>query len=203
MRTTILGLAALLGTVSAVAGCGTSTTPGTATPTSSSDASLPPGTPNVAHPLDTTRFQKDPCGVLTPAQLRALNVAARGEVDNQDPTGPACGWTDTDGPSKMSLGVGFLTAGHGLGDIYAQKDLYAYFQPLPDIEGYPAVANIKGSQRNNTGTCAIDIGVTNQLAVDVFVTLRNGVGAPPDYSDPCPRTQKVADAIVKTLKGES
>ncbi|GDY31581.1 hypothetical protein GTS_32140 [Gandjariella thermophila] len=141
--------------------------------------------------------------MLTPAQLRALNVAARGEVDNQDPTGPACGWTDTNGPSKMSLGVGFLTAGHGLGDIYSQKETYGRFQPLPDIEGYPAVIAVSGSETGHSGACTIDVGVTNQLAVNVFVQLKSGVDAPPDYTDTCPRTQKVADAIMKTLKGES
>jgi Protein of unknown function (DUF3558) len=104
-----------------VAGCSTSPVTGTpsAIPSGTQSAStLAPGTPNVAHPLDTSAFQKNPCSVLTSAQLTQFNIGAKGAADSSNPLGPSCNWYDGTGPSRMTLGVTFLTAGQGLDGIY-------------------------------------------------------------------------------------
>ncbi|GDY33095.1 DUF3558 domain-containing protein [Gandjariella thermophila] len=198
MRVKTMTAAALVGAALVAAGCSSTTTPGSAQPTTSS-AALPAGTPNVAHPLDTTRFQKDPCSLLTPTQLRQFNMGgATGEVTPNAPTGPACSWGNTDGPSKMSISAAILTSGHGLVDVYSQKDTYRLFRPLPDIEGYPAA--IASSADPGSGYCSIVVGVTNELAVSTIVQIDN---SSPDFSNPCPRNQQVATDVVQTLKGGS
>jgi hypothetical protein len=159
------------------------------------------GAPNVAHPIDTTRFHTAPCSVLSPVQLQQLNVAAPGQVVSS-PAGPDCTWIDRNGPSKMTLGVIFSTSSHGLKDIYSHKEDFKYFQQWPDIEGYPAVSALP-IDRHTQGDCTVSVGVSNDLFVDVEAQLTGGANAPSDYTDPCPRALKAATAVVQTLKGGS
>jgi Protein of unknown function (DUF3558) len=194
-------LAAMVGLVLALAACSSQSGASGGQPASSEPA-LPPGTPNVAHPLDTANFQKSPCAVLKREQLQQLSVSANGEVSPNDPTGPACDWHDSGGPSKMAISIGFLTSGHGLADLYGQKDTFQYFQPISDIDGYPAVIAMS-VDRHTQGACSVVVGVSNQLAVNTMVQLTTVGGPPPDYTNPCARNQKVAAAVVQTLKGGS
>jgi Protein of unknown function (DUF3558) len=192
-----VGIAAIVGVV--LVGCSSTLgTPGltSAGTTTSSTEALPPGTPNVAHPLDVTKFRQAPCSVLTAAQLQKLNVAASGQVD-ANTSMPGCSWHDQRGPSKMGPGVTFGPVGHGLADIYGQKSTYVVFQPLPDIDGYPAVIALSADGRSQ-GNCEISVGVSNQQFIDVAVTI--GAGAP-DETTPCTRSQTVAAAVVATVKG--
>jgi hypothetical protein len=189
----------MAGAVLMVAGCSTPTSVGgTAGPTStSSTGALPPGTPNVANPLDTTAFQKAPCSVLTATQLQQLTITTTGQPETT-PLGPVCHWHNQDGPSKMDLGVFIVTAGQGLAGIYSQKDTYGMFQPLPDIEGYPAVTAQNDDPKQ--GNCVISVGVSNTLFVNVLVGLKTGVDKAPDMANPCPRNRTVAEAVMTTIK---
>jgi Protein of unknown function (DUF3558) len=192
------------GTVLTVAGCSSppvTGTPGASSTGASSSDALPAGTPNVAHPLDTTAFQKAPCSVLTAAQLTKLTITATGKPKLDDPLGPVCSWHDTNGPSKMSVTVYIVTAGQGLAGIYSQKDTYKVFQPLPDIDGYPAVTAQNDDPKQ--GNCVVSVGVSNKLFVNVLVGLKTGADAAPDMANPCPRNQTVAAAVMATLKGGS
>ncbi|MFC0432264.1 DUF3558 domain-containing protein [Kutzneria buriramensis] len=172
---------------------------GTAGPSSASSTdTAPPGVPNVAHPLDTAAFQKAPCSVLTAAQLQQLTITAAGKPDLTDPLGPVCHWDNQTGPSKMDLAVYIVTAGQGLAGIYSQKDTYQVFQPLPDIEGYPAVTAQNDDPKQ--GNCVVSVGVSNALFVNVLVNLKTGVDAAPDMTNPCPRNRTVAEAVVATIK---
>ncbi len=190
-------IAMVAGAVLMVTGCSAPSSVG-GTPAPTSDT-LPPGTPNVAHPLDTTAFQKAPCSVLTAAQLQQLNVAAAGQPKVDDPLGPACDWHDQNGPSKIDLGVGFVTAGQGLAGPYSQKSNYEVFEPQQDIGGYPALIAMTDDARPQ-GDCQILIGVTNKLALSIEGLLKTGVDKSPDMSNPCPRVRAVAEAVIATIK---
>jgi hypothetical protein len=195
-----MALTAMAGVALTVAGCSPSPVGGSATPTTastSSASSLPPGTPNVAHPLDTTAFQKAPCSVLTAAQLRQLNITTTGGEVVDDPLGPHCGWTDT-GPSHLGLSVIFLTAGSGLASIYSQKSQYVVFEPLPDIAGYPAIVAMTDDIRAQ-GTCKVSVGVSNDLLINV----QGGAQYGPDQAKSCDQMQAAATAMVTTMKGGS
>lgn len=196
--------AAAAGIAFAAAGCSPTPVGGSGTPTTSSTSSsdaLAPGTPNVAHPLDTTAFQKAPCSVLTAAQLKQFNIGATGKAQD-DPLGPHCGWADNFGPSKIGLSVIFATAGSGLSDIYSQKAQYVAFQPLSDIDGYPAVIAMTDDARPQ-GDCKVSIGVSNQLFISVEGVIQTGANGAPDATQPCPRIQAIATAMVTTMKGGS
>jgi Protein of unknown function (DUF3558) len=177
-------------------------TPGASSTDSSSAGTLPAGTPSVAHPLDTTAFQKAPCSALTAAQLSQLTIGASGQADTADPVGPVCHWHDKDGKSKMNLAVYFLTTGQGLASVYSQKSTFEVFTPLPDIAGYPAIIALNPDQRSQ-GNCEVTIGVSDKLAINVLVNLKTGADAASDMTNPCPRNQAVAAAVVATLKGGS
>lgn len=201
MRQRLMVLVAGASVALAVAGCSPSPVQGTPAPTtsdSSSANSLPPGTPNVTHPLDTAAFQKAPCSVLTAAQLKQLNIDSPGGKVVDDPLGPHCGWTDQ-GPSRMGLSIIFATAGSGLAGIYSQKSQYVVFDPLPDIAGYPAIVAMTDDARPQ-GDCKVSVGVTNDLFISVEGVM-NSDG--PDGHNPCPRVQAIATAMVTTMKGGS
>nr|WP_255361039.1 DUF3558 family protein [Kutzneria sp. 744] len=194
-------VATTAGLALALAACSGSPVGGTASSTSSSTSSaesLPPGTPNVAHALDTSAFQKAPCSALTTAQLAKLNVGATGVQVQDDPLGPECAWKDSQGPSTINFGLIIATAGSGLSGIYGQKSQYAVFEPLSDIAGYPAIVAMTDDARPQ-GDCKVSIGVSNQLIINVEGTVNGG----PDKTNPCPRIQAIATAMVTTMKGGS
>jgi hypothetical protein len=167
------------------------------------------GAPPVANPLDTTKFQQNPCASLTAVQLQHLRDsidAATEPEPRKDGSGPACNWRASDRGSATNLDVGFLTAGSGLSSAYAQKGDYAVFEKLPDIQGYPAVVAMSIDGRS-TGDCSIQVGVTDQLVVSVQIGVSSVPGANgqanPYYKEPCPAAQQVAEAVVTTLRGRS
>jgi hypothetical protein len=86
---------------------------------------------------------------------------------------------------------------NGMSDIYANNDAhrYQFFQPLT-IAGYPA-ADAESADDRSTGTCAIVVGVTDQLAV----LLLTQIGAGVNKTNPCPIAEKVGAAMIEHLKG--
>jgi hypothetical protein len=191
----------MAGAVLMVAGCSTpSSVGGTPGPTSTpSVGALPPGTPNVANPLDTTSFQKSPCSMLTAAQLQQLTISSAGQPDLTDALGPVCHWHDQTGTSKMNLTVYIVTAGQGLSGPYSQKSNYQVFEPQPDIGGYPGLIAMTDDARPQ-GDCQIGIGVTNKQEITVEGQLKTGVDKSPDMSNPCPRVRAAAEAVIATIK---
>jgi hypothetical protein len=207
---------ALVVTGLVIAGCSGSKVEGTPSgPTSGSSSTGASaaqdlhGAPPVANPLDTTKFQQNPCASLTAAQLQQL----RGSVDaatepepHKQSFGPACFWRASDRGSATGLDVAFLTAGSGLSSAYAQKGDYAVFEKLPDIQGYPAVVAMSVDGRS-TGHCSIQVGVTDQMVVSVQIGVSSVPGANGQanqfYKEPCTPAQQVAEAVVATLRGGS
>jgi hypothetical protein len=163
------------------------------------------GAPKVAHPLDTTKFQQDPCSMLTAAQLQQLHAsisAATTPEPRTDGAGPACFFSHRDNGTDTAIDVGFLTAGDGLSDIFANKSDYHAFEQLPDIQGYPAVLAMNADTRAQ-GHCSMLVGVTDHLALSVQVSVSNvplNGQVNQYYTRPCTPAQQVADAVVTTLR---
>src|SRR5690242_512041 len=97
--------AALVGVLCVtVTGC-TTISPGEATPATTSESStagstsssgdegdLPSdGAPKVKDPLDTTRFEQDPCSSLSTKQAQDLNLPTNGKQE-EIPYGVGCEW---------------------------------------------------------------------------------------------------------------
>lgn len=171
----------------------------TDSPSSSTDENddLPTnGAPKVGDPLDTTRFQQEPCATLTKAQAADLNLPATGE-----PTdivgGVGCEWDNRD--TRGYALVGFVTSNSkGLSNVYASNERgeYSYFNPLPDINGYPGVvAHIEDSR--SRGICGVFVGVTDELVVDIAVKLS---AANVGNADPCEVVVDVAGMALQTMK---
>lgn len=167
-----------------------------------SGAPVPAVAPTVTDPLAVTRFQQAPCLALNQDKLHQLNVGAAGQLSSRGQQ-LDCVWRDRDGPSKMFLTLTF-NRGRGLADIFDHKSNFGYLRALPDIEGYPAVNAIPEDQRDH-GFCSVAVGVANDTVLNVNVALAGGMGAgvisaAPDHSDPCPRAQTVATAVIQTVK---
>lgn len=185
-----------------LAACSSSTT-GNATPSPSTSASSPStgassGTltaPQVANPLDVSKFEQNPCGLLTAAQ--AAQVAQLTKTDGgTGGSSPICGWADD---SYNSISFGFVRGG-GLSDVYRTQDSQSgYFKVAPDVAGYPAVFSGTTDDRSKGG-CQLGIGVSNSevLTVDSSFTTSS-----PHYGDPCSVTQQAAEVAIATLKGGS
>lgn len=204
-------IAPLVGLVClAVAGCtkvsggdptpvptGSVSSTGSASSSSGSGDDLPSnGAPKVKDPLDASRFEQDPCSILTAAQTRDLNVPATGK--KRDGTlGLDCEWRNPD--TRGWVTIGFLTNNHrGLSAAYArnQSEPYAYFTPLSDIEGYPAIASDIVDRRSE-GVCIVYVGVTDQLIFSVAMHLSpSNVGT----TDPCELGADVAGMALRTIK---
>jgi hypothetical protein len=166
-------------------------------PTSSVNGSLPSdGAPKVNNPLDASRFQRNPCGTLTSAQLQALNLPSQG-AQRDAPLGPECEWRNptSDGSVTAHFSIGNPD---GLSAVYRANKAgqYKFFTVLPAVEGYPAVAFGVVDARDQ-GDCSVSVGLTDALIFDVSVHLSTAnVGK----KDPCAVTAQVAGMAVQTMK---
>jgi hypothetical protein len=148
----------------------------------------------VSNPLDTTKFEQNPCGLLS--QARAGQVANLVSTRmSAGAAGPICQWSDT-----SHNGVAFgLIHGNGLSDAYQSQDSAGYFVPVPNVAGYPAIFGSVSDGRS-MGVCTMVVGVRN----DEVMTVSSSFGTSSPYNaDPCPVVQKAAEAAIATLKGGS
>jgi hypothetical protein len=193
-----------------VSGCST-LTPGNANPaprSSETDAhetttghgsdDLPTdGAPEVENPIDTSRFEDDPCLSLTSAQSDSLDLGASGApVDAV--LGKACQWRNesTRGRAQITF---FDRGSRGLtGEYRANADgKWAYFDELAPIDGFPAVARDITDDRHNGG-CPVVVGVSDEVTFEVDIQLSQvNVGK----SDPCEVAVDVARMAVGTMRG--
>lgn len=199
MRTATISAALAAVALTLLAGCsgGSSTATGGATASSGQSAATTAGpangAPNVDHPLDSTRWQNNPCTVLTPGQLQRLNIVKPGA--NGGDYGPGCTWNDNSQPLSVTYGFEFLAADHnGISDVYAAKKNFTVFRPT-HIQGYPALVTYN-SIMQRIHSCMISVGVTNTVVYEGDVVgMRQG--------DPCAATQKLVDAAMTTIKSGS
>ncbi|MGH3630384.1 MAG: DUF3558 domain-containing protein [Sciscionella sp.] len=192
-----IGLAAC----GSVTGTPTSTS-GNASTTASSKPNLY-GAPHVAHPLNTTAFQKKPCSMLTAAQLKRLHadpsvlLATRTTASNHPGGGPSCGHLG--GGVGTTGSIELLTAGDGLKNLYGQRNDFGVFKILPPVEGYPAVIAMVGHDDRSQGHCSLEVGITDSLIVQLDMHVYDG----PDKTKQCTPTATIAHVVLKTLKGGS
>ncbi|TCP57377.1 uncharacterized protein DUF3558 [Tamaricihabitans halophyticus] len=206
MRTWTL-LPALLAASALLVGCSDTET-GEATPAAtessptnsspSENGTAPGGAPKVENPLDTTKFQQDPCNTLTSAQLQELVLDEPGEPDDAE-AGPNCIWRNSEAQSRAS--IVFVTAGnHGISDVYANRDTNPVFEELPAIEGHPVVAYDAVEGEHEKGYCTLAVGATDQLWLSIGVKISD---ATVGQRDPCVAAQGVAEMMINTMQGGS
>jgi len=154
------------------------------------------GAPKVTDPLDTTRFQKDPCQALTADQAQSLGTPPTGKPRNM-PFGNACEWKNPD--TRAHAVVHFLDRyPYGLSTEYQAREdgKLALFQVLPPIEGYPAVVSDVVDPRP-TGACTVVVGVSDEIAFEVPLQLSpENIGK----KDPCEIAAMVAGMALQTMK---
>jgi hypothetical protein len=174
------------------------TTPSGSAPSSNNSGQELPfaGAPKVDDPLDTTRFQRDPCQALNTEQVQSLGFSTDGEPRDAA-LGKACTWKN---PGTQGLAeVHFLDRNpNGLsGEYQANEDgKYAYFNPLPPIEGYPAVATDIVDDRDSGG-CTVVVGVSDKVTFEVSLRLsQENIG----HKDPCQVAAMVAGLALQTMK---
>lgn len=204
MRTRLTVLVASL-TLAVVAGC-TTTSEGTPLPDSNATTDAPSpdepggdlpsnGAPKVENPLDVSQFEQNPCAALTPEQAQELKVPATGEQQDNG-VGLTCYWRNSETGGMVTLHF-FSEAKGGLGAVYleAENDDWPYFEPIEDIEGYPAVAyNVK--VKDPITDCSVAVGVTDDLSFTASVDLSNAnIG----QKEPCEVTTWATGMVMKTM----
>lgn len=178
------------------AGCSTATTgsPAPADPTVPASAVNTSGAPRVTTPLDTTKYQPDPCAALTAAQLRAIGVDVPGTVE-RDPRGNVCHWAPApDTNYAFAFDLAFPPGEpSGLANAY-QAAGPGGLRRLPDVRGQPAVTE---PSQNTDGNCTIYLGASDSVEYAVSVLVGQGR---PQYRNPCSVAQQIADAVTATMK---
>lgn len=199
MRKSLLGTVLVAGVLlggctHSTTGSGTPTAPGSPTAASSSSASA---APQVANPLEVSKFEQNPCGLLSAAQASQLFIVARTVVSPGATSTPICGWENAT-HDDIDLG---LVRGNGLSDAYGQHSPGdpGYFIPITSVGGYPGIYGSVSDNRDK-GVCTILVGVRN----DEVLTASSGfnIGSP-NRANPCPVVLKAAELAVATLKGGS
>jgi hypothetical protein len=186
-------------------GC-TTTTVGEATPDTSSAAPTPSsepdadglptdGAPKVDDPLDTAKFQENPCLTLTTDQSQGIFGISLTGQRYTDTLGNACKWKNEE--TRAQADVRFLDKnGRGLSAEYAvdEDGRWAFFEELT-VEGHPAV--IRGlADRRAEGICTVVVGASDEIAYEVVLRQSDAkIGT----KDPCEVAADMAAETVKTI----
>ncbi|GAB3380077.1 DUF3558 domain-containing protein [Amycolatopsis echigonensis] len=178
----------------AVTACSTPGTPVPATPESSSaPTSTSRSVPKVSNPLDATKYEQNPCALLSQSQATEVINAVRNR-QSQGLVAPICSWYDAD---NNRVGLGLLPGQGGLAGAYTNSDSESgYFEAAPDVNGYPAVFAGTTDDRKRGG-CQIAVGIKDDETFTSSVALRS---ASPLYNDPCSLAVKTAAAAITTIK---
>lgn len=154
------------------------------------------GAPKVDDPLDTTKFQENPCLTLRSDQSeRIFGISPSGQRYT-DTLGNGCKWKNEE--TRAQADVVFLDKnGRGLSAEYAvnEEGRWVLFEELT-VEGYPAV--IRGLvDRRPDGICTVVVGASDEISYEVVLKQSDDrVGT----RDPCEVAADVASETVKTIK---
>jgi hypothetical protein len=105
-----------------------------------------------------------------------------------------CKWEDSFGKTGTTITSGLLKGGGGLDYVYAGKKGIALFQPLGDLQGYPAVIY---NTTSAPGQCDVTVGLRDDAAVAVAIQQQSTAYY---YKDPCTLAKLIAGAVVDTIK---
>ncbi|MDV6012565.1 DUF3558 domain-containing protein [Haloechinothrix sp. LS1_15] len=170
------------------------------------DTDLPhSGAPAVENPLDTARFEDDPCLALTDQQLAEAGYDyEEAETEVTDDNVSLCRWS-------MGLGEGRFVVAYtlnnpeGLSGVYQDHEAeeWELFDETEAIHGYPALLADQVDSRDR-GRCNIIVGVRDELAV--WVTMSAGPSSDAPFQgegEACEAAYELAELAVETMKGDS
>lgn len=159
------------------------------------------GAPKVENPIDTTKWESNPCAVITAEQFSAAGFpSAEGEEDLNSAGGShTCNWTWLDELSSATGRFAMDSIKDGLSHYYARNEAGAteYFEPLTSIEGHPALVAMTEDPRE-TGECDVDVGLRDDAVYTIQMTADSDSRW---YEDPCKAAQELATLAVQTMKG--
>jgi hypothetical protein len=156
------------------------------------------GAPKVDDPLDTSRYEQDPCKSLTSTQTQPLNLPATGEPMENVALGNGCTWFNEETRGEAQIVFSVSKSKKGLSSEYqAEKDgKWAYFKELPAIEGYPAIIRAATDDRD-MGHCTVVVGVADDMVFESILRLSQAnVG----QRDPCEVAVQIAELALQTIK---
>ena len=188
-RTTTL-LAALF-SLAALAGCsdksGGNANPETTSP-STNTQSESPSTPSGPQ-LSLAKFLAKPCDVLTAAQLSPLGSKFKAPAKRTAPLGPACDWKAVDSTVDSSITV-TLADGQEYDTLLSNSRKSPVFSEQK-VEGLRAFSS---DDTDGTVDCATAVETGKESAILVQISVYTG-------KKPCDEAQKIAAAVISTLKG--
>ena len=153
------------------------------------------GAPKVNNPLDTSRFEKDPCQSLTADQAQSLNVPATGTINDNAALATACDWKNP--TTRGFVEIAFIVDDpYGLSQEYDAKNRgeFPNFKELPKIDGYPAITR---DGADKWGGCTVVVGVADDMSFEASVELSQAnIGK----KDPCDVAVQVAGLALQTMK---
>lgn len=159
------------------------------------------GAPKVETPIDTTKWESDPCAVITAEQFSAAGFpSAEGEEDLNSAGGSrSCNWAWPDELSSATGRFAMDSIKDGLSHYYARNEAGSteYFEPLTSIEGHPALVAMTEDPRES-GVCDVDVGLRDDAVYTVQMTADSDS---PWYGGPCKAAQELATLAVRTMKG--
>lgn len=157
------------------------------------------GAPKVTKPIDASRYEHEPCSVVSQEQLLTLGIKIRlATPDAGDPTGRTCNWAMQRGEGAFS-GAVLAKNGEGLSSLYYKNEDggLAFFEAISSLGGYPAVVYDIVDGRS-TGRCNAEVGLRDDLSY--IMTAVAGTESP-YRKTPCELAEKLAGLAVQTMKG--
>lgn len=206
-----LGVLAVLVTVSAALATACTTTtggtasPSTAGPSATDEPSADPDVPKVSAPLDASKYLTDTCAIVPQDVLTSLRYTDPGVYQAKGDTafteaGPSCAWKLRGEGIGLSVTIATGNRDRGAGGLaglyagYRNHTLIRFLERAPDVEGYPAVYYGPLDERP-AGSCGLGVGIADDLTFDVYAQGYQGA------DDSCGAAEQVAASIIKTLKG--
>jgi hypothetical protein len=161
------------------------------------DEGLPfAGAPEVNNPLDTFRYEQDPCRSLTAEQAQSMALPSKGTLNDEVALSTACDWYNRETRGEVQIAF-IVDDPRGLSPEYEAKNSgrWEFFEELPAIEGYPAVA--RGIDDRENGHCTVVVGVADDMA---FATILQLSQANVGQKDPCEVAVQIAGMALQTMK---
>ncbi|MEU7481887.1 DUF3558 domain-containing protein [Lentzea sp. NPDC042327] len=191
-RTTML-LAALF-SLAAVAGCsdksGGNPTPETTTPPASTETetSSAPSGPE----LDLSKFTSKPCDVLTADQLAGVSNV-RAPKTRTAPLGPTCNWESQDILKDTGFGV-TLGADQKFDSLLGNSRTSPIFteSKVSELRAF----NFDSTDGTRDCSTVVETGKNSVIIAQAHVALQQK-----GIKKPCEESQKIAAAVISTLKG--
>ena len=169
---------------------------GTDQPETSSQTEPDDGAPKVEDPLDASKYEDNPCLALDATQSDELGFGSSGSPVDAT-LGKACLWENESTRGQVQITF-YSEIEDGLSSQYRAQDdgKWAYFEELPAIDGFPAVARDITDNRHN-GTCPVAVGLSDELMFEVDLRLpEESIG----NDEPCEAAAEAAGMGVQTMK---